>query len=80
MTLDDDVAAEIARLRRREGIGASEAVNRLIRSGLAIPASTRGYVHESRDLGLRLDVTSIAEVLDLLEDEPALDGTDETGS
>lgn len=67
--LDDDVAAEIARLRQRERIGLSEAVNRLIREGLATPASTQGYVHESRDLGLRVDVSNIAEVLDLLEDE-----------
>jgi Arc/MetJ family transcription regulator len=80
VTLDDDVAAEIARLRRREGIGPSEAVNRLVREAMACRSSTGGYVHESRHLGLRVEGRNVAEVLALLEDEPALDGTDETAS
>lgn len=80
VTLDDDVAAEIARLRRREVIGPSEAVNRLVREATACRPSTGGYVHESRDLGLRVGGRNVAEMLDLLEDEPALDGTDETAS
>jgi len=67
-TLDDDVAAEVERLRRDEGLGISEAVNRLIRAGLAAPRPRRGYRHRSADLGLRVDVTDIAAVLELLDE------------
>lgn len=69
LRLDDDVVAEIDRLRRREGVGLSEAVNRLIREGLSHRPTPDRYVHEAKALGLRVDVTNIGEVLDLLEDE-----------
>lgn len=69
LRLDDDVMAEVDRLRRREGLGLSEAVNRLIREGLSRPRPTGSYVHEARPLGLRVDVANVAEVIDLLEDE-----------
>jgi hypothetical protein len=68
-TLDEDVAAEVERLRREEGIGISEAVNRLIRAGLARPPRSQGYVHESRDLGIKVDISDVGAVLDLLDDE-----------
>ena len=67
LTLDDDVAAEIDRLRREEGLGLSEAANRLIRAGMAAPTTRSAYRHETRDLGLRVDVTDIGAVLDLLD-------------
>lgn len=67
-TLDDDVAAEVERLRREEGLGISEAVNRLIRRGLARPEPVTDYVHRTADVGLRIDVSNIGEVLDLLDD------------
>ena len=67
-TLDDDVAAAVERLRRAEGIGISEAVNRLIRQGLARPKQRRRYEHRSADVGLRVDVTDIGAVLDVLDD------------
>ncbi|HEU0168187.1 MAG TPA: ribbon-helix-helix protein, CopG family, partial [Chloroflexota bacterium] len=43
VTLDDDVAAAASELRRQEGIGLSEAVNRLARAGLARPAKRYVY-------------------------------------
>lgn len=67
-TLDDDVAAEVERLRREEGIGISEAVNRLIRQGLAAPRRRKRYEQRSADVGLRVDVTDIGAVLDLLDE------------
>ena len=68
LRLDDDVAAEIQRLRREEGLGLSEAVNRLIRAGMAAsPRQPTPYRHESRDIGLKVDVTDIGAVLDLLD-------------
>lgn len=68
-TLADDVAAEVEDLRRREGIGISEAVNRLIRRGLVVSEPRAEYVNRSFDLGPKVDVTNIGDVLDLLDDE-----------
>lgn len=67
-TLDDDVAAEVERLRREEGLGLSEAVNRLIRQGMARPPRRTGYEHHSVRVGLKVDVTNIGEVLDALDE------------
>ncbi|MCC7077793.1 MAG: ribbon-helix-helix protein, CopG family [Acidimicrobiia bacterium] len=67
-TLDDDVAAEVERLRREQGIGLSEAVNRLIRAGLAAPKKQVVYRHRGVDLGLKVDVTDIASVLEILDE------------
>ena len=64
LRLDDDVAAEVERLRRRDGVGRSEAVNRLIRDGPSRPRATRRDVHEAREIGRRMDVSNIAEVLE----------------
>lgn len=69
VTLDDDVVAEIERLRREEGLGLSEATNRLIRAGMAAPRPRTPYTHETRDLGLKVDVTDIGAVLDLLDED-----------
>jgi Arc/MetJ family transcription regulator len=68
LTLDDDVAAEVERLRREEGIGVSEAVNRLVRMALATPPSRKPYEHRSTDLGIKVDVTNIGDVLELLDE------------
>ena len=69
VTLSKDVAAAVERLRRDEGIGPSEAVNLLVRRGLAAMADERPkpYVHKSYPLGLKVDVTHIGEVLDLMD-------------
>lgn len=67
-TLEPDVAAEVEAVRRREGLGISEAVNRLIREGLVSKKPTYRYVDRSTALGLKVDVTNIGEVLDLLDD------------
>lgn len=73
ITVADDVAAEMERLRRAEGLGPSEALNKLARQGMAQAAAPRvDYVHESADLGLKVDVSNVAEVLELLD-------SDETG-
>jgi hypothetical protein len=64
--LDDDVRAAVERLRAERGIGVSEAVNTLARSGLRATTSVP-YVHSSARLGLKVDVSNIGEVLDLLD-------------
>lgn len=71
ITLSEDVAAEVDRLRREKGIGPSEAVNSLARRGMASPAlSSAPYEHRSTRLGLKVDVRNVGEVLDLLGDTP----------
>jgi len=67
VTFDDDVAAAINRLRTQQSMGLSEAVNQLIRAGLRRKPAPRRYRQRSHALGLRIDVTNVAEALELLE-------------
>lgn len=68
LTLDADVAAAVERLRREEGLGLSAAVNQLLRRALAAPGGPARYEHQSRPLGLKIDVADIGAVLDLLDE------------
>lgn len=64
--LDPDTAQAVAALRR-DGRGVSEAVNELIRRGvLAGPAESR-FVPRTRALGVKIDVSNVADALDILE-------------
>lgn len=67
--LDDDVAAAAQRLSREEHIGLGEALNRLARAGLR-PGRPghRPFRQRTADLGLRLDVSNVAEALELLDE------------
>ena len=67
VSFDDDVAAAIERIRRERSLGLSEAVNELIRAGLRVRPRERRFRQRSRAIGLRLDVTNVAETLDVLE-------------
>ena len=68
MTLDRDIAAEVKRLRRTEGIGPSEAINRLARAGLSTPRQNRPFRQRSVHMGeLLIDVTNVSEALDIAE-------------
>ena len=67
ITLDDDVAAAVERERRRHGGGLSATVNQLIRRGLHRPLRSEPFVQRTQKLGLRTDVTNIAEALEQLE-------------
>ena len=68
ITFDDDVAAAIDRVRRERSIGVSEAVNDLVRAGLATPKKRAGSFRQTAwDLGLKIDVTNVAEALEELE-------------
>jgi len=67
VTFDDDTAAAIEKLRREKGLGVSEAVNELVRRGL-LPRSERGrFVQRTHPLGLKVDVSNVAEALEVLE-------------
>lgn len=72
ISLDPDVAAAIDEVRRTEGVGLSAAVNDLIRRGLAKPDRATGtppYQPRSAPLGIKVDITHIGDVLDVLDDE-----------
>lgn len=70
VTLDDDVAAAVGRVRRERGVGVSQAVNELVRAGLLTAPAQRAYEHKTARLSLKIDVTNVAEALEQL-DEPA---------
>jgi Ribbon-helix-helix protein, copG family len=64
---DDDTTRAIEELRRERGIGVSEAVNELIRRGL-LPRPTAPAFHQrTARLGLRVDVSNVADALEALD-------------
>ncbi|MGQ0733865.1 MAG: CopG family transcriptional regulator [Acidobacteriota bacterium] len=65
--LDPDVGAAVERIRKSSSRGVSETVNDLIRRGLGARARARRFVQASAPVGLRVDVSNVAEVLELLE-------------
>lgn len=77
VNLDADVAAAVERLQRERGLGLSAAVNELAREGLTARRVDFRYVHPSYDLGLQVDLTSVADTLELLDE---LDRADDHAS
>ena len=67
ITLDADVAAAVDRLRRERGLGLSEAVNELVRAGLAAQRGGRRFRQRTARLCLRVDVTNVGEALEQLD-------------
>jgi Arc/MetJ family transcription regulator len=67
LSLDDDVMAAVQRLRDERHIGLSDAVNELIRAGLAAPARQANFRQRTAELGLRVDVSSVADALEHLD-------------
>ncbi len=69
LNLDDDVLAGAEKLRREENIGLGEAVNRLARAGLRSQGRrSQRFRQRTARLGLRVDVSNVAEALETLED------------
>lgn len=64
---DQDTAKAIESLRKEQGLGVSEAVNELIRRGLLVRPPAKQFRQATRRLGLMVDVSNVAEALDLLE-------------
>ncbi len=68
VTFDKDVAAAVRELQRSRSIGLSEAVNELIRKGLIESKRPRKpFKQRTYDMGLLIDVTDVAEALDIAE-------------
>ena len=71
IVLDDDTAAAVQRLRDQEHRGVSEAVNELIRLGMLQQRPVEPFVPRTQALGLKIDVSNVAEALDHLEGSDA---------
>ncbi len=67
MSLDNDVVAAVQAVRTEKGLGLSEAINELIRGGLAVPKQRTRFVQRSFPMGSRIDVSNIADALETLE-------------
>jgi hypothetical protein len=68
VTLADDVAAAVEKLRRERSIGLSEAVNDLVRVGLIErDAVYTPFRQKAHDLGRGVDYANVAEALETLE-------------
>jgi hypothetical protein len=68
VTLADDVAAAVEKLRRERSIGLSEAVNDLVRAGLIEQDAVHTpFRQKSHDLGQGVDYANLAEALETLE-------------
>lgn len=67
LSLDDDVIAAVHRLREERNIGLSEAVNELIRAGLAVPRQRKEFRQRTVNIGLRVDVSDVADALERLD-------------
>lgn len=63
----EDVAAAVAQLRRDKEVGTSEAVNDLIRRGLAATPPGARFRQRSQRLGMLIDVTNVADAIEVLE-------------
>lgn len=64
---EEDTAKALAQVRRQTGMGVSEAVNHLVRRGLLVEAEHEPFVQQTHSLGLRVDVSNVADAIDLLE-------------
>jgi hypothetical protein len=68
LNLADDVAAAVSRLRRERAIGVSEAVNELVRAGLATRGTNRPpFEQKTHDLGEGVGFDNIAETIETLD-------------
>jgi hypothetical protein len=65
--LDEEATRAIQQLRRERGLGVSEAVNELIRRGMLHRPPSVPFSQPTRRAGLRLDVSNVAEALDVLD-------------
>ncbi len=64
---DADTARAIEAFRRERGTGVSETVNELVRRGMLVRDRPSPFVPIAREVGLMIDVSNIADALDLLE-------------
>ncbi|MGL5860749.1 MAG: CopG family transcriptional regulator [Phycicoccus sp.] len=71
VTFEPDTAAAVDAVRQERGVGMSAAVNELVRRGMAAPEARPPFVQRTSRGGPRLDLTDIADVLDVLDGSAA---------
>lgn len=64
---DEDTSRAIEQLRKERGLGVSEAVNELVRRGLLPRRSQHRFRQRTAPLGLRVDLSNVADALDALD-------------
>lgn len=67
INLSDDVAAAVEKLRQDRSIGLSEAVNDLVRAGLATPRTSSPFRQQAHDLGPGIDYSNVADAIETLD-------------
>lgn len=67
LNLADDVAAAVEKVRRERAIGLSEAVNDLVRAGLAQEMPMQRFRQQTHDLGQGIDYSNVADALETLD-------------
>ncbi|MDO5092919.1 MAG: CopG family transcriptional regulator [Propionibacteriaceae bacterium] len=71
--LDPEVAAEAEHLRRKHNIGLGEASNELARAGSTQKEQPSRLQQRTANIGLKADITNIAEALEMLDEYDASD-------
>ena len=64
--LEPEAKRAVERVQSEMGLGLSDAVNELIRRGANADGHARRFEPIHRELGLKIDVSSVAGALDLL--------------
>jgi len=67
LTLADDVAAAVEKVRRERSIGLSEAVNDLVRAGLVQQRPATPFQQQTHDLGRGIDYSNVADAIETLD-------------
>lgn len=67
ITLADDVAAAVDKVRRDRSLGLSEAVNELVREGLTGLPTAEPFRQATHRLGAGIDVANVAEAIETLD-------------
>jgi hypothetical protein len=67
ITLADDVAAAVEKLRREQSIGLSDAVNDLVRAGLTGQRTGGRFRQKTHDFGRGIDFSNVADALETLD-------------
>ena len=67
INLDPDIERAVERLRTESRVGLSEAVNQLARRGLLIKPKRRRFEQRSSELGITVDLSNLAEALEVIE-------------
>jgi hypothetical protein len=67
ITLADDVAAAIEKVRRERDLGLSETVNDLVRAGLTDRGERPFIDFPTYDMGIAIDVSNVGEAIEAIE-------------